>query len=468
MTMRPLTHAIALTILVTSPTTSALDTFSTGVNINDGGDTTSADLFVTDVSVLDGKTCIGNGCTDGETFDNETTLKLRSSLPNIEFLDTSGTSFPDRDWKLLVNDGGSIASGGLERFSIEDLTAGTIPFTVEGGASSNTLWIDTSGRVGINTNSPLVNLHMLSGNTPAIRLEQDGSSGFTPQTWDVSGNESYFFIRDTTHGSKLPFRIYADSSTNAIIVRDDNIGFGTTGPAAKFHIENTSSDDVDDFVVDADGNIGTGTTSPEASLHINRSNGTAGLLVEETSTTVAERALLRLTNNGGGRIDWTNTALGKTWKMNTNGANQFIVSELGVTNPGKFILENNGGNLEVGLGRTPAHPLHHSSGAHLTAGGVWTNASSRSLKKEIRELDADEALAAIDALKPVTYRYKRDDGERYVGFIAEDVPELVAQSDRESLSPMDMVALLTKVVQEQGKSIRELHQRLEDIQQSRE
>jgi hypothetical protein len=35
-----------------------------------------------------------------------------------------------------------------------------------------------------------------------------------------------------------------------------------------------------------------------------------------------------------------------------------------------------------------------------------------------------------------------------VGFIAEDVPELVATKDRKGLSPMDIVAVLTKVVQD--------------------
>jgi hypothetical protein len=41
-----------------------------------------------------------------------------------------------------------------------------------------------------------------------------------------------------------------------------------------------------------------------------------------------------------------------------------------------------------------------------------------------------------------------DKDEKHVGFIAEDVPELVAMKDRKSLSPMDIVAVLTKVVQE--------------------
>jgi len=42
-----------------------------------------------------------------------------------------------------------------------------------------------------------------------------------------------------------------------------------------------------------------------------------------------------------------------------------------------------------------------------------------------------------------------------VGFIAEDAPELVASKDRKGMSSMDVVAVLTKVVQEQQKVVQE-------------
>ena len=45
--------------------------------------------------------------------------------------------------------------------------------------------------------------------------------------------------------------------------------------------------------------------------------------------------------------------------------------------------------------------------------------------------------------------------EKHVGFIAEDVPELVTTKDRKGLSPVDIVAVLTKVVQEQQKTDQE-------------
>ncbi len=89
------------------------------------------------------------------------------------------------------------------------------------------------------------------------------------------------------------------------------------------------------------------------------------------------------------------------------------------------------------------------NGAHLTTGGVWTNASSRELKDNIQTLSTEDANKALAALSPVRYVYKNSGDEEYMGFIAEDVPDLVAMNDHKSLSPMDIVAVLTTVTKEQ-------------------
>jgi hypothetical protein len=94
-----------------------------------------------------------------------------------------------------------------------------------------------------------------------------------------------------------------------------------------------------------------------------------------------------------------------------------------------------------------------STGATLTAGGQWQPASSRELKENIRALSAEDAINTLAGLNPVRYNYKVDKDERHVGFIAEDVPELVATRDRKTLSPMDIVAVITKVVQEQKETV---------------
>jgi hypothetical protein len=110
--------------------------------------------------------------------------------------------------------------------------------------------------------------------------------------------------------------------------------------------------------------------------------------------------------------------------------------------------------------------LAMANGATCTAGGVWTNASSRELKENIEGLTVDEAQGALAELTPVKYNYKADKDERHVGFIAEDVPSLVASKDRKSLSPMDITAVLTKIAQEQAKMVKELEKAVQEQQKT--
>ena len=129
-------------------------------------------------------------------------------------------------------------------------------------------------------------------------------------------------------------------------------------------------------------------------------------------------------------------------------------------------VDNDG---EVGIGTTtPSHPLHMNSGAHCTAGGVWTDASSIEYKENVVDLPLEKAVKALEDLNPVTFNYKVAKDEKCVGFIAEDVPDLVATQDRKGLSPMDIVAVLTKVVQEQQKTISELQSEIAELKKAAE
>ena len=106
----------------------------------------------------------------------------------------------------------------------------------------------------------------------------------------------------------------------------------------------------------------------------------------------------------------------------------------------------------------------------VNTGGVVTatqfvNSSSRELKANIAELSGSEAIATLENLNPVKFNYKADsDKNLHIGFIAEDVPELVATSDRKGLSAMDIVAVLTKALQEQLKTIAALGEKVKMLE----
>ena len=157
---------------------------------------TAPDQTVPDDLIVDGKACVGLACVPNEAFQAEA-LRLKQSVVRLRFEDTSSAGgFPGRDWQLTANDS---AMGGVEKFSLEDLTAVTTPFTVVGAAPSNALYVaGTTGNVGLGTAVPAQRLHLAAASTPAIRLEQTGG---TPQTWDLGFNGTKLLISNVTNGT---------------------------------------------------------------------------------------------------------------------------------------------------------------------------------------------------------------------------------------------------------------------------
>jgi len=97
--------------------------------------------------------------------------------------------------------------------------------------------------------------------------------------------------------------------------------------------------------------------------------------------------------------------------------------------------------------------------------GKFSIASSREYKENIGQLKAEKAIETLQNLNPVEFSYKVSPGERHAGFISEEVPESLTARDRKAVSPMDIVAVLTKVVQEQQESLKELKTRNDLLEQ---
>ncbi|MFT4733423.1 MAG: hypothetical protein ACI9K1_000375 [Arcticibacterium sp.] len=219
-----------------------------------------SDQSIFDDLIVTGSACIGLDCVNNESFGFDT-IRLKENNLRIKALDTSSSaSFPTNDWEITFNDS---ANGGQNKFSIDDVDGGRTPFTIEANAPSHSLYVDDGGRIGLGTSTPVVEIHSKDGNTPTLRLEQDGSSGFGAQTWDVGGNESNFFIRDATNGSSLPFRIMASAPNSSLyIAADGDIGFETTTPDGQLDIAHS-----------ANGNDHALLVSPTSAVGINIDNG---------------------------------------------------------------------------------------------------------------------------------------------------------------------------------------------------
>ncbi len=118
-------------------------------------------VFADDV-IVQGEMCVGSACASDENMPIET-LRLKADNTWIRFEDNSLPTFPDTDWQLRVNDASGV--DGIERFTIEELTAMTKPLTILAGAPDHSLWVDGSGRVGLGTATPAVRLHVMGSAT---------------------------------------------------------------------------------------------------------------------------------------------------------------------------------------------------------------------------------------------------------------------------------------------------------------
>jgi len=381
----------------------------------------AADQVILDDLIVDGSICVGFDCVNGENFGFDT-LRLKENNVRIKFDDTSNSaSFPKNDWQLTANDS---SNGGAEKFSIDDVTGGRTPFTIEASAPSHSLYVDDGGRLGFGTSTPVVELHVVDGNTPTLRLEQDGSSGFTPQTWDVAGNEAGFFIRDVTNGSQLPFRIIPGADSSSLVITADN-----------------------DVLI-----AGNNATTADAALHVKRSNGTAKLLIEETSGTTDQRFLFSIINNGAPQTELTNSSNNVTWRLGQNNGGSFVINETSNVAVAEMRIDSNG---------------------DVFVNGVMVHSSSRDLKENFTPLSPRNVLAEVAELPVMVWNFKKDENDtRHVGPTAEDfygafglgtTDKYISDGDTTGIALLAIQGL-HEVVQEKNQEIDELRTRMEALE----
>jgi hypothetical protein len=388
---------------------------------------TAKDQVVPDDLIVDGKGCIGLGCANGESFGAEA-LRLKQSVVRLRFEDTSATAgFPTRDWQLTINDPGS---GGADRFSVDDLTAGTTPFTIRGAAPSNSLYMDGLGNIGIGTATPAQDVHIASGNTPTLRFEQTAG---TVHTWDVGASDVSFFVKDVTNASAVPFRVNAGAATGSLEIANTGfVGVGTTSPTTRLHFRSTDP-----------------TTSSFAP---------SKFLVENASSTTAPREIFEVRNNGDAAYIFKNTVEAERWYFGTFAHN--------------FIIDNQAHTgVEYFFGPT----------GNITLAGTLTQNSDRTTKTDIQLVDPKVVLAQIAELPISTWR-KIGETSTHLGPMAQDFRATFGLGeDERHIAPGDLAGVSLAAVQglnakleeqqrtikEQQEVIRQLEERLARLEEKR-
>ncbi len=268
--------------------------------------------------------------------------------------------------------------------------------------------------------------------------------GINSGNQNASGGRNVFFGSNTgyvntagSYNTYLGYMAGHDATGSENVFIGSRAGYYEAG-SARLYIANSDTSnplifgDFSENITAVSGDFGVGTKSPDFPMELERTGTNASIVVDRTD---GATNYINATDSYGNFGTVTNHPLrlvtNSQWRVRINSDNSLTLK----------------------------------NGASCTPGGVWTDASSRELKENINVLTAKQALDALLELQPVVYNYKADTEDAHVGFIAEDVPDLVASQDRKGMSPMDVVAVLTKVLQEQQKTIDELRSEVEKLKQ---
>ncbi len=352
-------------------------------------------------------------------------------------------------------------------------------FQIKNSSQQVLMHVTSDGDVGIQTSTPTADMDIngsirIRGGSPAagkVLVAADASGNANWQNLPATNElveDQILTVNSTAINDRITITDGNGSALVTITIDDDyeantdNQNLGNVlnnGNVASTNI-NMNGNDValnggwlsgdgqnEGVYVNSLGRVGIGTSLPESHLHVQDQNSVAIFLTSVNGNVEAQLGA----GNNAARYNST----GSIYIISDTDNNFDDASATGIV----FACNNfsiGGPNYKTLMQLAESGALYMGNGASCTVGGVWQDASSRELKENITGLTDQEAQQIVSELQPVKYNYKAEKDELYLGFIAEDVPQLVASKDRKSISPMNIIAALTRMVQTQQQQIEKL------------
>jgi hypothetical protein len=391
------------------------------------------DQVIPDDLIVQGSVCAGLDCVNNENFGFDT-IRVKEINTRIQFDDTSTSAgFATNNWQIRANDsasGGASFLGFVDQGATGNSETGTIVFAVTAGAQANSLRVGSNSKVGLRTATPVLDVHANTTDTPAIRLEQNNSGGFTAQTWDIGANEANFFVRDVTGGSRLSLRIRPGAPTSSLDIA-------------------------------ANGNVGVGTASPHARVDLKQ--------IEDTL--VGGLHLRRATTN-----DTWAVATGSDNNLYFGYANDASLADAAADFTTVPVIVTTTGRMGINT-LAPDQRLSVNGDASKVGGGSWLSFSDERLKKINGNFNS--GLKAVMQLQPLRYQYRdnnavgiQSNGE-HIGFSAQAVQKVIPEAVTSTSSGYLMVNndpiiwTMLNAIKEQQKQIDDLKQEVQRLRAKR-
>jgi hypothetical protein len=313
----------------------------------------------------------------------------------------SGWSTPDHTVSVLRASDGSL---------LKTLTVGNNPILVAFDGAN--MWTANAGSNTV-TKFPGVDSHTIL--EPQIDPAIARKSEITPTVWvnDGAGSGLDADLLDGPHASNFAVAAHSHYSLDA----------ADGSPTNTVYVDNNGSV-----------GIGTTTPNPNATMTVGPSDG-----ISQSSVWVAGQVDRDPTNLSNlpqfatyiyGGTPTVRYGMSQYYGLTLNA----YENDLGSPHWGVIKFYTGGDGLpmaervridyagNVGIGVTnPLYPIHLASGAYVSAGGAWTNASDKNLKENFASVDDLTLLEKVNQLPISMWNYKAESGAvRHIGPTAQD------------------------------------------------